>query len=139
MNTKSDNEVVARVRATLANRGGLITGAILTYRQSDPFAVELYFPISRTTWTIARSLLMDGITDRTGVGDIVVYPCPDDETVLVMELNPPNGYLIIEFVKAEIVSWLERTLALVPDGGEPPIDWESEIATWLDQDGGATV
>jgi hypothetical protein len=96
--------------------------AELGYSPADPFAVTATF---RTTggdvvWTFARELLSRGLTVPAGEGDVHVWPCLDasGRAVVIVELSSPDGELLVQAPTQDIYDFVNRTLAVVPEGGE---------------------
>ncbi len=70
--------------------------ATLHYDRSDPFAVRMTFPAPATLegvevcWTFSRELLITGMREPEGHGDVRVRPYGYDRTVL--EFHAPRGH-----------------------------------------------
>jgi hypothetical protein len=108
----------------------------LTYDPRDPFAVTLVFRTQPrpVRWTFARSLLTDGLLEPTGDGDVHVWTCLDDAglAVAMVELCSPDGDVLVQFRSHDVVSFLDRTEALVPTGQESALlDLDGTIAACL--------
>ena len=96
------------------------------YDPSDPWAVWITFrgASGRSTepvrWAVGRDLLLQGITDPAGEGDIQLFPSVDENgrAAVVMELRSPDGRLVTQMCSSELYRFLTRTLALVPVGTE---------------------
>lgn len=92
------------------------------YRASDPYAVWLTFhiPGGDVSWAVARSLLLKGITEPTGDGDIRLHPAIDDEghAVVVFDFHSPHGRLRTQGRSVALRTFLDRTWLLVPPGDE---------------------
>lgn len=98
----------------------------LTYAPSAPFTVALAFrvePGEWVEWEFSRDLLIAGMHAPAGIGDIRIRPdlAPPDDGVLVIELESPDGYAVVEIDKGDVKTFLDATLALVPLGYES--DW----------------
>lgn len=96
--------------------------AELGYYPADPYAVTATF---RTTggdvvWTFARDLLIGGLTAPAGAGDVHVWPCLDHagRAVVIVELNSPDGELLVQVPTKDLYRFVNRTLSAVPAGGE---------------------
>ncbi|MFJ2605562.1 SsgA family sporulation/cell division regulator [Streptomyces sp. NPDC091279] len=115
-------EQPARGRLITADQRELPIPATLRYAAADPLAVHLDFPpevsLDRTsvTWTFARTLLEDGLRGPAGGGDVHIWPCGEDRTVL--ELHSPFGLALLRFDAAPLHRFLLRTYAVVPAGQE---------------------
>lgn len=96
--------------------------AELGYTPADPYAVTATFrtPGGDVVWTFARELLTTGLTAPAGDGDVHVWPCLDasGRAVVIIELNSPDGELLVQAPTKEIYSFVNRTLAAVPAGSE---------------------
>ncbi|PZH04249.1 SsgA family sporulation/cell division regulator [Streptomyces sp. NTH33] len=96
--------------------------ATLHYDRRDPFAVRMTFPAPATLegvevcWTFARDLLVAGLREPEGQGDVRVRPYGYDRTVL--EFHAPEGTAVVHVRNGEIRRFLEATSELVPVGLE---------------------
>ncbi len=111
----------------------------LAYDAADPFAVSLVFRATphSVRWTFARSLLTAGLCDPTGDGDVHVWSCLDDAgvPVVMVELCSPDGDVLVQFRNHDVVSFLDRTEAVVPSGTESSVlDVDAVIAALLTTD-----
>ena len=104
--------------------GSLVqSDALFSYDPSDPFAVTLTlkaFPRD-VRWTFARDLLVDGLFEPAGEGDVVVFPCVDPETgsaVTVLGLRSPDGEFMSQVPQQELQSFVRAMLDSVPSGAE---------------------
>lgn len=98
--------------------------ASLRYDPNDPYAVHVRFhpdavgsePVS---WTFARDLLIAGIDETAGIGDVRVWPwaTPRGE-VIALALSSPDGNALFEVQRGVLVRFLRRTYAAVPRGRE---------------------
>ncbi|WP_036508736.1 SsgA family sporulation/cell division regulator [Nocardioides sp. URHA0020] len=96
--------------------------AVLGYDPADPWAVEVSFGQASGTvrWLIGRDLLLHGMTDPVGEGDVQLSPSIDEygRAAVVLELRSPNGRLVTQLPTRELGAFLGRTLAVVPEGTE---------------------
>ena len=96
--------------------------ATFGYDPADPWAVCITFrgPKDDVSWLVARELLIRGLTDPAGEGDIQLWPSIDDggRAAVVMELRSPDGHLVTELRTHELSRFLTRTQAMVPSGTE---------------------
>ena len=96
--------------------------ATFGYDPSDPWAVAITFgtPSEQIRWVAGRDLLIRGLTDPTGEGDIQLWPSIDEDgrAAVVMELRSPYGRLVTQLRTHELYRFLTRTQALVPAGTE---------------------
>jgi hypothetical protein len=92
------------------------------YDPSDPWAVWITFrgPRDDVRWAVGRDLLLQGMTDPAGEGDIQLWPSIDENgrAAVVMELCSPDGRLVTQLLTNELYRFLTRTLAAVPLGTE---------------------
>ncbi|WP_242665201.1 MULTISPECIES: SsgA family sporulation/cell division regulator [unclassified Nocardioides] len=101
------------------------------YDPSDPWAVWITFrgPRDEVRWAVGRDLLLQGMTDPAGEGDIQLWPSIDENgrAAVVMELCSPDGRLVTQLLTNELYRFLTRTLAVVPLGTER-IDLDQMVA-----------
>ena len=94
----------------------------LRYDSSNPFALTIAFHVNQSPvlWTFARGLLGAGLTEPTGDGDVHVWPCLSDEglAIVSVELCSPHGDALVEVPTRVAAEFIDRTLALVPEGEE---------------------
>jgi hypothetical protein len=92
------------------------------YDASDPWAVWITFSGNgdAVRWAVGRDLLLRGLTDPAGEGDIQLFPSVDENgrAAVVMELCSPDGRLVTQMKTSELYAFLARTLAVVPLGAE---------------------
>ncbi|GEP40087.1 sporulation protein SsgA [Nocardioides psychrotolerans] len=92
------------------------------YRADDPYAVWLTFhiPGGDVSWAVARSLLLKGLTEPSGDGDIRLWPGLDDEghAVVVLDFHSPSGSLRTQARTVALRVFLDRTWVVVPPGEE---------------------
>lgn len=101
---------------------GPMLPVVLGFRADDPYAVSATFGVvtGEIVWTFSRSLLRDGLGGAVGIGDVRVWPAVDRagrDTVMV-EFRSPDGELVVETPRADVVAFLERTMSLVACGAE---------------------
>lgn len=96
--------------------------AVFGYDPADPWAVEVSFGGSSETvrWLIGRDLLLQGMTDPVGEGDVRLAPSIDEygRAAVVLELHSPYGQLVTQLSTRDLGSFLARTLVVVPEGTE---------------------
>jgi len=93
--------------------------ASFRYDPADPYAVHLRFwsehePVS---WSFARELLLTGLNQQAGVGDVPVHPSPwitPGSETMTLSLSSPDGQAQFEVRRKVIVKFLRRSYALVP-------------------------
>lgn len=98
--------------------------AAFGYDAKDPYAVTLtfYVPGDSVVWTFGRELLLSGLHDPAGDGDVHVWPEGDLDgspaTAVMIELCSPDGHLLALVNGNDVRRFLNRTYALVPVGHE---------------------
>jgi hypothetical protein len=113
-----------QVAALLAATGsGTVTPVTTrwTYESFEPYALTVAFATERgrwVEWVFARDLLVDGLTQPTGEGDLRVSPDLEDPELLVLEIYAPSGSAIFTLDREDVEDFLARTLELVPAGTE---------------------
>ncbi|KJK43992.1 hypothetical protein UK23_31075 [Lentzea aerocolonigenes] len=92
----------------------------LGYDALDPYAVSLVFhPVSGPVrWLVARDVLIGGLLEPCGEGDLTVRPSADTLLRLEIRLTTPGGSALFVASALEIAAFVDRTLALVPPGEE---------------------
>ena len=105
----------------------------LTYDPADPFAVSATFVTvaGRVQWTFGRDLLIGGLYEPTGDGDVHVWPCLDNEAhpVVIIELCSPDGEALVQARTADITAFVQRMTAAVAPGAETShLDVDAAIA-----------
>lgn len=96
--------------------------AELAYDAKDPFAVTMTFRTRAgdVPWVFHRELLLAGISDPAGDGDVHIWPSLDTQgrAVVVIELHSNTGSFVAQARTPEVYRFLTRTLAMVPLGTE---------------------
>jgi hypothetical protein len=100
--------------------------ATFEYDAGDPWAVRVVFPGGRgdaaaaVCWMVGRELLLQGLTEPAGEGDVRLFPSVDEDgrAAVVMELCSPDGRLVLQLPTLELHRFLSRTLTVVPRGAE---------------------
>ena len=91
-----------------------------TYDSSEPYAVTVAFATERgrwVEWVFARELLVDGLNERAGEGDLSIRPDSDPD-LLVLEIHAPSGNASFLLDRDDTEDFLAETLELVPAGSE---------------------
>ena len=112
-------EVMMQVVVDHANRVSLT--ATLTYSLDDPFAASATFRTGDgdITWTFARDLLRDGMSEAVGEGDIQIRPGhPSRGPVIMLTLSSPSGGAQIEAPRHDVADFVAETYRVCPDGSE---------------------
>ncbi|MBB4895355.1 hypothetical protein FHS39_004433 [Streptomyces olivoverticillatus] len=134
MSTVIEQAVQARIIASAPP--SRTVPAQLLYERADPFAVRVTFPPAASLdgdeveWAFARELLARGLLTPAGGGDVRVWPCGPHRTVL--EFHAAEGVAMVQLDTPELRTFLARTYALVPAGGEGGhLDVDSDLAVLL--------
>lgn len=106
------------------------------YDAADPWAVMITFrgASGRSTepvrWAVGRDLLLRGLTDPAGEGDVLLFPSVDENgrAAVVMELCSPDGRLVTQLRSGDLYRFLSQTLMAVPLGTES-IDLDELVAS----------
>ncbi|MGP8301596.1 SsgA family sporulation/cell division regulator [Streptomyces inhibens] len=108
-----------------------------SYRSDRPYEVEVAF-ISRghtvATWLFARELLLCGLYDEAGEGDVRVWPFrrPGEARRVHIELSTDDSVCELSVRATELTAWLEQTAAIVPPGHEERyLDMDTHLARLL--------
>jgi hypothetical protein len=109
--------------------------ASLRYDPADPYAIHVLFHAESTggeavSWSFARELLMTGLDEPAGIGDVRVWPWATPRGDFVaLALSSPDGNALFEVTRSVLVRFLRRTYIVVPRGRE---------AEYLDLDAAVT-
>ncbi|MCX4539014.1 SsgA family sporulation/cell division regulator [Streptomyces sp. NBC_01669] len=95
----------------------------LTYRVSDPYAVEVRFRADtrdETVWTFARDLLRNGLERSSGLGDVIVWPGTGagSEGHVYIRLTSPEGTALLSAADTDLRAFTEAADSLVAYGTE---------------------
>ncbi|MFF7717665.1 SsgA family sporulation/cell division regulator [Streptomyces sp. NPDC007988] len=95
----------------------------LTYRVSDPYAIEARFRADaqdETVWIFGRELLRNGLRRSSGLGDVIVWPDTGErgERRIFFRLSSPEGTALLSAADAELRAFLDATSSLVGYGSE---------------------
>ncbi|HEX5403098.1 MAG TPA: SsgA family sporulation/cell division regulator [Pseudonocardiaceae bacterium] len=92
-----------------------------TYESTEPYQLTVAFATERgrwVEWVFARDLLIDGMSEPTGDGDLRVRLDEEDPELLVLEIYAPSGSAIFSLELDDVEEFLARTLDVVPAGAE---------------------
>lgn len=96
--------------------------AELRYAPDDPYAVAVAFQLqgSELVWVFGRDLLMRGVAEPAGDGDVQVFPSLDAEgrLVIVLQLSSPTGWALVEAKARDVLDFLATTRVAVWPGTE---------------------
>ena len=94
----------------------------LSYNPHDPYAVTATFNTiaGQVRWTFGRDLLISGLYEPTGDGDVHVWPCLDDQAkaVVVIELCSPDGEALVQARTSDITAFVDDMTDAVAIGTE---------------------
>ncbi|WP_330343387.1 SsgA family sporulation/cell division regulator [Streptomyces longwoodensis] len=99
----------------------------LTYRPTDPYAVEAVFypddPRGEVVWTFARDLLIEGLEHSAGEGDVIVWSPPTPAAKLeqrrtFIRLHSLDGTAVLSASHAHLKQYISTTQRLVAAGNE---------------------
>jgi hypothetical protein len=107
--------------------------ANLCYDPRDPYAVTTVFKTgaSEVSWTFARDLLVNGLYEPSGDGDVHVWPCldADGHAVVIIELCSPDGEALVQARTGDLTAFVERMTRSVEPGTESQlVDVEAAIS-----------
>ncbi len=110
--------------------------ADLSYSSADPYALTIAFLLGEgpVPWIFARDLLVGGLVEPTGDGDVHVWPCVNDEgdPVVTIELCSLDGDALVEVRAQDAAEFVRRTHALVAPGAETAhVDFDSMVSSLL--------
>ena len=119
-----------------ATGGSTPIEAELRYDRTDPYAVTTVFMTgpSQVHWTFGRDLLVRGLYEPSGDGDVHVWPCldADGHAVVIIELCSPDGEALVQAKTGELAAFVARTSQAVQPGSESEhIDIDAAISAIL--------
>jgi hypothetical protein len=97
------------------------SSAELRYDPSDPYAVSVAFLDAReVVWRFGRELLMQGVCEPAGVGDVHVSPALDAQghAVVLLELRSGGSQALVEVSARDALEFLAHTTRAVWPGTE---------------------
>ncbi len=105
----------------------------LSYDPADPLAVSATFSTvaGQVRWTFGRELLIEGLVEPVGDGDVHVWPCVDNDgnSVVIIELCSPDGEALVQGRTADVTAFVERMTRSVAHGAESGlVDVDGAIA-----------
>jgi hypothetical protein len=104
-----------------------------SYSAYDPFAVSLAVRTRHDRWVewlIGRELVMAGLDEPTGEGDVRMRPLTvQGYDIVEIEIRSHDGRAVLEVDQELLRSFVDATLEMVPVGGEADrMDLDAEIA-----------
>lgn len=98
------------------------SSAELRYDPTDPYAVSVAFLDGRreVVWRFGRELLMQGVCEPAGVGDVHVSPALDAQghAVVLLELRSGGSQALVEVSARDALEFLAHTTRAVWPGTE---------------------
>ncbi|WP_116050604.1 SsgA family sporulation/cell division regulator [Amycolatopsis palatopharyngis] len=105
-----------------------------SYLAYEPYAVNMAFQAEKgrwVEWSFARELLVQGLTEPAGIGDVRVRPdLALDDDVLILEIESPDGYAVVEMQRDDVERFLAATIDIVPLGSE---EEHFDVETLIDE------
>jgi hypothetical protein len=123
-----DAEVAQLVPTWLASDPAADISATFMYRTDDPYAVIARFATCEgdNHWTFARELLLDGLTEAAGEGDVRVSPAQDQQ--IYIDLRAQDGTARLVCDRTALTWFVDQVFATIPEGEEP---WYAPMDSWL--------
>lgn len=116
---------------------GVLVQATFSYDSTDPVTINVHFHTNLdepVIWVFGRELLLSGVDQRAGEGDVAVWPARDGLD-LHLSLSSPFGAAEFTFDMGDIVAFLDKTFELVPAGTEfDAVDLDAELSKLLEGD-----
>jgi hypothetical protein len=108
----------------------------LHYDARDPYAAGVVFDTvhGRVRWDFSRDLLLAGLYQAAGEGDVRVRPCrgSDDREVVEITLTSDDGCARVQAPLDDLGRFMDHTTALVALGSESDhLDVDATIAALL--------
>lgn len=120
----SAHEVVTRevILELTGPHGSVPVEAELRYDPRDPYAVTVAFLVGAApvTWVFGRELLMRGVSEPAGEGDVLVSPSldPEGRAVIVLVLRSTSGEAVVQLEAQDVLAFLVRSTRVVWPGTE---------------------
>jgi hypothetical protein len=117
-------EVETSLRLVAPDETALPVRASLRFDPEDPYAVHVLFHAESAAgepvgWSFARELLVTGLDEPAGIGDVRVWPWANTRGDFVaLALSSPDGNALFEVPRSVLVRFLRRTYIAVPRGRE---------------------
>ena len=114
---------------------GVLIDVTLSFDPADPFAVTAVLQSGSGTvrWTFGRDLLVDGMHQPAGEGDVLVRPGLDyaGHSSVVIELRAPQGSFVGQLATRELGPFVREMLDVVPPGAEAALVDVEEVVEQL--------
>jgi hypothetical protein len=131
-------EVETSLRLVAPDATALPVRASLRFDPEDPYAVHVLFHAESAAgepvgWSFARELLVTGLDEPAGIGDVRVWPWASTRGDFVaLALSSPDGNALFEVPRSILVRFLRRTYIAVPRGRESEhLDVDAAISRLL--------
>ena len=132
-------QVDVSLRLVVPEGSSLPVKASLRYEPEDPYAVHVVFhagsseATGEVSWSFARQLLADGMSEPTGIGDVRVWPWQAaNGPSVALALSSPDGHALFEVPRLALGDFLGRTYRQVPEGAESlHLDIDGALAALL--------
>jgi len=131
------------LRLVVPDGTALPVQAHLRYVPTDPYAVHVVFHAAgeervtpdapSVSWSFARDLLVTGLVEPAGIGDVRVWPwSTQGGEVVALALSSPDGHALFEAPRRTLEQFVARTFDAVPPGEEPfHLDVEQAVGRLL--------
>lgn len=100
------------------------------FSRECPYAVEATFGAEQTRWTFARDLLLNGIFESAGEGDICVWPTlsEDGKAAVILQLTSqnPGRDAYLQIPTKVIANFIQET-DLFAAIGQEAVDIDTEL------------
>jgi hypothetical protein len=97
----------------------------LSYHTCCPYSVFMLVN-DQKLWVCCRTLLLEGCRKREGMGDVVVAPI-NSRNLLIL-IKSPDGKYAMRVPMDDVITFLDATFQLVPDGDEAKyLDWDKDL------------
>ena len=131
----ADVDTAADLRLVVPDADAVSLPVALRYRVVDPFAVTVAFSGAEVSveWVFARDLLLTGLTQPCGEGDVRVWPSwRSGKDLVLIALSSPDGRAVLEANAGDLRAFLDATVRLVRPGTESDhVDLDAELAGLL--------
>jgi Streptomyces sporulation and cell division protein, SsgA len=117
-------EVETSLRLVAPDATALPVRTSLRYDPDDPYAVHVLFHAESVggesvSWSFARELLVSGLDEPAGIGDVRVRPSAGARgDIVALTLSSPDGNAVFEARRSVLMRFLRRTYVAVPLGRE---------------------
>lgn len=117
-----------------AQNAGRPIPVMLEYDPSDPLAARITFgdlSAGGAEWLVGRDLLWEGLSRRTGEGDVRAWPGMDGK--IFVSVDSPFGHAAFGIPKGDLRDFLAQAYTSCPPGTEyTDGDIEHELAAFFD-------